>query len=115
MNKNDIKKMKPSAYKSMRLGDAGLSKSTPEKEADLKRWTKEKWCNLTPRILGDNKFYSCGTKSKEQKERGLPSICRPSIKVNDKTPKLASQYNLAQIKKAVEIKQRGERIYWDKL
>lgn len=116
MNKDEIKKMKPSAYKSMRMGSAGISQSTPEKEADLKRWVREKWQNLTPRILGDTTFYPCGKQSKEQKDKGLPSVCRPSIKINDKTPKpLSNNLTIAQIKKAVEIKKKGGRINWSTL
>jgi hypothetical protein len=116
MNKSEVLKMKPSAYKSMMLGKLGLTKSTPESEADLLRWKSEKWANLTPRILGDTKFYSCGQKSKEQKEKGLPSVCRPSVKVNDKTPTpLSKNLTIAQIKKAVNIKQQGKRINWNSL
>jgi hypothetical protein len=116
MNKDEIKKMKPSAYKSMMLGKMGLSKSTPESEADLKRWVREKWQNLTPRILGDNTFYACGKQSKEQKEKGLPSVCRPSVKINDKTPSpLSKNLTITQIKKAVDIKKQGKRINWTSL
>ena len=116
MNINDVKKMKPSAYKSMMLGKLGLTKTTPEKEKDLKRWKNEKWENLTPRLLGDNTFYPCGKQSKEQKEKGLPSVCRPSVKINDKTPSpLSKNLTIAQIKKAVDVKKRGGRINWSSL
>jgi hypothetical protein len=116
MNINDVKKMKPSAYKSMMLGKFGLSKTTPEKEADLKRWKDEKWENLTPRLLGDTKFYPCGKQSEEQKKKGLPSVCRPSVKINDKTPTpLSKNLTITQIKKAVDLKKTGKRINWQTL
>jgi len=117
MNKDEIKKMKPSAYRSMMMGKLGLTKATPKETQDLIRWNKgEKWENLTPRLLGDNTFYACGKQSKEQKEKGLPSVCRPSVKINDKTPTpLSKNLTIAQIKKAVDIKKKGGRINWVKL
>jgi len=114
MDKADVKKMKPSAYKSMMMKKVGLNKerSTPQETRDLIRWKKEKWQNLTAKLT-DNKFYACGSKGKKQKELGLPSICRPSKKVNDKTPlPLAGSYSTAQIKKAIDIKKQGKIIKW---
>lgn len=97
----------------MLLGKYNKTNTTPEKKADLLRWNKgEKWRNLTPLTLGDPKFYECGKKSKEQQQKNLPSICRPTITVNKDTPMLASNYNLKQLKKAVSIKKRGGRIIW---
>lgn len=114
MNKKEVLKMKPSAYRSMLMGKLNISKTTPEKEKDLLRWKNEKWQNLTPRAMGDNAFYECGRKGKEQ--GGLPSVCRPSVKINEKTPKpLAKELTKEQIKKAIEIKKKGGRINWQKL
>jgi len=116
MNKNEVLKMKPSAYRSMLMGKLGLSKSTPEKEKDLLRWKKEKWQNLTPLTLGETEFYECGKQSKKQKELNLPSVCRASVRINEKTPKpLAKQLSKKQIKEAVEIKKKGNIIKWSKL
>lgn len=44
MDKADIKKMKPSAYKSMMMKKVGLNKerSTPQETRDLIRWKNEK-------------------------------------------------------------------------
>ena len=109
-----VLKMKPSAYRSMLMGKLGLTKTTPKKEKDLIRWKSERWVNLTPKAMGDNAFYECGRKGKEQ--GGLPSVCRPSVKINEKTPKpLAKELSKEQIKKAIEIKRRGGRINWQKL
>ena len=114
MNKNEVLKMKPSAYRSMLMGKLGISKTTPQKEKELIRWKDEKWQNLTPKTMGDNAFYECGRKGKEQ--GGLPSVCRPSIKINEKTSKpLAKELSKEQIKKAIEIKKKGGRINWQKL
>ena len=117
MDKSDVKKMKPSAYKSMMMKKFGLNKeqSTPQETRDLVRWKNEKWQNLTAKLT-DNKFYACGSKGKKQKELGLPSICRPSKKVNEKTPMpLAVSYSTAQIKKAIDIKKQGKTIKWKDL
>jgi hypothetical protein len=108
-------KMKPSAYRSLQLGKEGKTNSTQAEKEDLKRWVKEDWRNLTPLTLGDTKFYTCGRKSQQQIKEGLPSICRPSIKVNSNTPDIASKYSMAQLKKAVQIKKEGKRIDWNKL
>jgi len=102
---------KHSAYKSMK---SGSNKTTPQEKADLIRWGNEKWINLTAKIT-DNKTLACGTKGKRQQELNLPSVCRPSIKVNQKTPTLASSYTKNQIKKAIEIKKKGNTISWTKL
>jgi hypothetical protein len=110
-----LKDMKPSAYKSMHLAKERKKKGIVITDFDLDRWIEEEWRNLTPIKLNDNKFYKCGNKSKKQKELNIPSVCRPTKKVNEKTPKLAQEYTKEQIKKAVNIKKKGQRIKWDKL
>jgi len=114
--KKRILKMKPSAYKSMMLGKLNMSDSTPQKKKDLIRWKNEKWENLSARITDGDKFYACGQKGKKQIKKDVPSVCRPSIKINNQTPKLLSK-NITdkQIKKAVEIKKKGKRIDWREL
>jgi len=119
--KEAVKKMKSSAYKSMLMGKLNMNKSSPSKKQDLLRWGSankgEMWQNLTA-LLTDNKKLPCGTKAKKQKEQNLPSVCRPSKKVSEKTPKpLAKDLTIAQIKKAVEIKKKktNNRINWNKL
>jgi hypothetical protein len=103
---------KHSAYKSMALAKEGKTKN---KDGNLKNWINEKWRNLTPLTLGDNKFYECGKKSKKQIELNIPSVCRPTIKVNENTPTLAKNYNLTQIKKAISNKKKGQYIKWNLL
>lgn len=116
--KEAVKKMDPSAYKSMLLGKLGMTKSTPKKKQDLLRWGSpnkgEKWINLTA-LLTDKKELPCGTKGKIQKQKNLPSVCRPKRKVNEKTPKIAKEFTKKQIKKAIEIKKQGKTINWNLL
>lgn len=111
--KEKVKAQKPSAYKSMKLSELGLSKPTNKNnKGDLIRWNKEIWLNLN--ALKDKGIeIPCGQKYKNQKE---PTVCRPKKKINEKTPKpLAKQLTNKQIEKAIEIKKKGKRIQWDKL
>jgi len=104
---------KPSAYRSMQLGKLGLSKpATKANKGALLRWTKEEWVNLNA-LKDKNIKLPCGTKYKGQKE---PTVCRPSKKVNERTPKpLAKDLTKKQIEKAIEIKTKGKRVEWKKL
>ena len=110
------KKEKHSAYRSMKLAAEGKSKpTTKETKGSLKRWTDEKWINLTAKLT-DKKELACGTQGKKQKEKKLPSVCRPKYKITEKTPKpLADDVSPQKIKKAIAIKKKGEYIKWDKL
>ena len=106
---------KPSAYRSMKLSKLGLSKPINKRNSGaLFDWSRERWQNLTA-LLTDKKFYDCGAKGKNQRELGLPSVCRPSIRVNEKTPILANKFSEKQIRKAIQKKKKGERIIWDEL
>ena len=115
MSNKKVLNEKHSAYKSMKLSQLGLSKPVNKKnKGDLLRWNQEQWINLTA-LLTDKKELACGTKGKKQKEKGLPSVCRPKKKVSEKTPEIASSYSTAQIKKAIELKKKGKTIQWKKL
>jgi len=117
MNKAELEKAlgipKPSAYRAMRLSKLDLIKPNKETESRLKRWKNAEWENLTAKIT-DNEKLPCGTKGKRQKELNLPTVCRPSKK-NVDTPLLVKDFSKAQIKKAIELKKKGERIDWKKL
>jgi hypothetical protein len=105
--------MKPSAYRSMMLVKQNKNKT---ENTGLRRWTQEKWRNLTPISLGDDKFYPCGKKSKQQEQLNLPSVCRPSKRISSKTTKpLANEITRSQLKKAIDIKKQGKIISWSKL
>ena len=117
--KDAVKSMKPSAYKSMMLGKLGMTKSTPAKKKDLLRWGSpikgEEWINLTA-LLTDKQTLPCGTKGKKQKDKNLPSVCRPKKKVSSKTPTpLTKDLTNKQINKAISIKKTGARIDWKKV
>lgn len=103
--------MKHSAYRSMTLAKEGKTKPDPDK--GLKRWINEKWINLSPVVAGITSLKNapaCGDSSKNPP--GQKSICRPSIHVNEKTPKLASSYTMAQLRKAQQLKNKGLTIKW---
>jgi len=114
--KQAVKDMKPSAYRSMLMGKLGMTEKTPKKTKDLLRWNKlEHWLNLSA-LITDKKELPCGTKGKKQKEQNIPSICRPKYKINDKTPTpLAYDLTEKQIKKAIKKKNKGERIKWNEI
>lgn len=104
--------IKHSAYRSMQLAKEGKTKN---KDGNLKRWIQEDWRNLTPYAEGLTSLDEtpeCGKPHPEQKGK---SVCRPMKKVNEQTPNLASTYSKEQIKKAVELKNKGETIKWDDL
>ncbi len=113
-----VLKMKPSAYRSMLMGKLGLTKSSKKGRESLYRWGNqkrgEKWINLTA-LLTDGQVLPCGKKGPKQKQLGWPSVCRPSVKVNEKTPSLANEFTQTQIKKAIKIKQAGKMIRWNLL
>ena len=114
---------KHSAYKSMflvntykKLGGR-IDVSKKNKSSGTAKWNAEKWKNLTPYALGNvksiKKTPACGYRGKNQKDN--PSICRPTVKIDKDTPKLAQNYTKSQIKKALKIKLTGKNIKWDKL
>jgi hypothetical protein len=90
----DIVYEKPSAYKSgfivkmyKKLG--GTYKDN-NKEKELQRWFKgEKWININP-LLGKS---------------GYP-VYRPTIRVNDKTPKTVQEIPLQRLKEQYKLKQK---------
>ena len=105
--------MKPSAYRSMSLAKQGKTK---EKDGNLKRWIDERWKNITPYALGVVSLRNapeCGNSKLNPK--GQKSVCRPTVKVNRQTPTLAQEYTKTQIKKAIDLKNKGKRIIWSKL
>lgn len=110
----NILKEKHSAYRSMKLSQLGLSKPTTQANiGKLMDWKNSMWENLTAKLTDGDKFYNCGNKGKNQIKLGLPSVCRPSKRINKSTPQpLSDELTNAQIKKAIKIKQKGQRINW---
>jgi|TARA_R100000084_G_scaffold107341_1_gene67132 hypothetical protein len=114
---------KNSAYKSLFMISKykELGGKIDEKKSSMgtEIWLKEKWKNLTPYATNEikkiNDLPVCGTRTKKQIKEKLPSICRPTKKVNSKTVKLAQDYTKKQIKKALKIKVNKKRIDWSEL
>jgi len=111
---------KHSAYRSMQIVKKYKEKGGKIDESKAKggtsKWLKEKWINLTPVSLGLTSVRTapkCGVK--HPKQGSNKSICRPTVKRDKNTPKLAQSYSKTQIKKAQKLKNLGLRIDWEKL
>ena len=107
--------MKPSAYRSMSLARQG--KTDPKNKGGLKRWIEERWINLTPyafNVVSLKESPKCGDSSLNPVIGGVrqKSVCRPMRTVSRQTPTLASAYTKKQIRRAIEMKNKGERINW---
>ena len=115
---------KHSAYKSMQLirtykelgGRINEKFSKPGVtfgKGGTSTWRSEKWKNLSPVALdltSIKKAPVCGVKHPKQGKN--KSICRPTIKINSKTPKLAQDYSKTQIRRAQQLKNKGKIIQW---
>ena len=114
-----IMKQKPSAYRSMQIAKIrGYSGNTNKNknENELEKWILARWQNLTAKLTDGDRFYKCGEKGKNQKLLNLPSVCRPSVRIDEKTPTpLSGQLTTKQIQKAIKIKQTGKRINWKEI
>lgn len=106
--KRDVKKKKRrwGAYDSGRLvreykDKGGKYKGSQKNDSDLSRWYKEKWIDACswPRKK------SCGrTKSKEK-----IAYCRPSVKVDSRTPKLIQNLSKSEIKRRCKAKKKNPK------
>jgi len=110
---------KHSAYKSMALiklyKEKGGKIDETKNKGGTTKWLKEEWKNLSGVALGKmtiNNAPKCGVKFKNQ---NVPSICRPTKKIDSSTPKLGQSYSKSQLKKALEEKKKGKIIKWNKL
>lgn len=115
---------KHSAFRSMQVmkmykDNGGTFKRKNSKSGRLQNWRSELWKNLSPYALGYvdsiKDCPSCGTKHQFQKDFNIPSICRPTKKINDSTPKLAQTFTRHQIQRALFKKMMGKTIKWDEL
>lgn len=75
-----------------------------EKEADLNRWFKEKWVDIS-RKDKSGKHPPCG---RGDADEGAYPKCRPSKKVSKETPTVSKSLSKRDKKKAVNIKRRKE-------
>lgn len=100
--KKSIKGRRWGAYDSGRLVREYKSKGGKYKgskgKTDLGRWYKEKWVDA----CAWPKKKPCGRKTKEK-----IAYCRPSIKVDSKTPKLVQSLTKKQIKSRCERKKKN--------
>lgn len=111
---------KHSAYKSMQLirtyKELGGRINEKFGKGGTSTWRSEKWKNLSPVALdltSIKKAPVCGVKHPKQGKN--KSICRPTVKVNSKTPKLAQSFSKTQIRRAQQLKNKGKRIEWTDL
>jgi hypothetical protein len=74
-----------------------------EKVPRLKRWFDEKWIDLT-RKNKDGSYAPCGRQSASLK--GTYPLCRPSLRVNDQSPKTPTELSRVAIVKAMRNKQQ---------
>ena len=74
------------------------------KEADLKRWFKEKWVDIS-RKDKSGKHPECG---RSDADKGAYPKCRPSKKISKETPTTSKSLSKRDKKKAVNIKRRKE-------
>lgn len=110
--KEAVKKMKPSAYRSMLMSKLGITPKNKRNKKELIDWTKEQWLNLNALVAVASEM-PCGKKYKGQTDK---TVCRPKNKINDKTSTpLAYDLTKKQIRKAINLKNKGERIDWKKI
>ena len=98
----------------MSLGKA--NKTDPKNKGGLRRWINEDWRNLTPyafNVVSLKGSPKCGDSSMNPKN--MKSVCRPLKQVSASTPTLATSFTKTQIRKAVALKNRGQRIVWSSL
>lgn len=99
--KNEVKsrvKRWPSAYASQQLVKEYKQKGGRYKidkiNNSLKKWRDEKWVNVCEKDSKGN-YLPCGRNKSSLKNY---PYCRPTIKVTDKTPRLASSFTQKQLK-----------------
>ena len=107
---------KPSAYKSMYIQKVykdlgGRYKGKKKKNASTTRWIKEKWIQVIP-FLTKNEKIACGSNNKKSK------VCRPSKRIDSKTPITIQELQKIYTKKELltlarkKNKDMKGRLYW---
>ena len=84
--------------------DAHSDHGNLEKEANLGRWFKEKWVDIS-RKDKDGKHPPCG---RSDSSEGAYPKCRPSKKVSKKTPTTSRGMSKEEKNRATEQKRRAE-------
>jgi hypothetical protein len=82
---------------------SGSVSKSRKRSSGIDRWMKEKWINICklPRKV------SCGRKKLSKSWKRNYPVCRPSIRINSKTPTLASQISQKERKRICSIKRRS--------
>jgi hypothetical protein len=104
-------KVWPSAYASAWLVKeykrrGGKYKGRKPRSSGLDRWFDEKWinvCKLPKKVKCGRPKTSLGSWKKKY------PYCRPSVKVNSKTPKTYKEFSKAQLKKRCSVKRKSPR------
>lgn len=86
-------------YKGNYIIDPSYKDKKNKQNSGLNRWFKEKWIDI---CTGE----PCGRPSESIRKYPL---CRPTIKISDKTPKLFQELNLKNIIKLCKEKQRNPK------
>lgn len=99
----------PSAYASFWMVNqykkrGGKYKGTKNKDNELTRWKQEKWVNICKK-LKNGKYAPCG-RSKADGNSKYPA-CRPSIRINQNTPKTVYEMTPQEIARKCKAKQRN--------
>ena len=106
----------PSAYASMWVQKEYMERGGEyfKKDTGLRDWRESKWVQVLP-LLEDGEIILCGEENKETK------ACRPSVRVNDKTPitiqELLELHSVDDIIQAAKKKNRDMqgRLMWKEL
>ena len=101
-------KVWPSAYASGWLvkeykRQGGKYSGKKSSSSGISRWYKEKWINMCKLP----KKVSCGRSKLSKNWKKNYPYCRPSIKVNSSTPKLASKLSKKEIEKRCKRKRKS--------
>lgn len=76
----------------------------------LKRWYRERWVDLNrPKKSGG--YEQCG-RNRNQMNKSKYPLCRPSIQISDKTPRLYQTFDKKKINKLKSIKKLNVRVKW---
>lgn len=85
----------------------GKFRGSKPKMSGLKRWYKERWVDLNRPKRGKVRGYSaCGRRSSKMKSGEKYPLCRPSKRVNSRTPKTYKELSSEKIRKAKRDKSR---------
>lgn len=96
----------PSAYASFWISKEykrrnGRYYTEKEKDNSLDRWKEEKWVNVCKKDKQGN-YIPCGRKNSKNNQ-DYP-LCRPSVRVNNKTPKTVWEIDETEIKNKCKSK-----------